>query len=37
MTFEATGTSWREKRTVATRNLTPKMLDEKHFRVQEAE
>lgn len=37
MTFEATGTSWREKRTVATRNLTPKMLDEKHFRLQEAE
>jgi hypothetical protein len=37
MTFEPSNPSWREKRMVATRNLTPKMLDEKHFRVQEAE
>lgn len=37
MTFEQTTPSWREKRTVATRNLNPKSLDEKHFRVQEAE
>lgn len=37
MTFEAQGPSWREKRTVITRNLNPKSLDEKHFRIQEAE
>lgn len=37
MTFEQTTPEWREKRTVVTRNLNPKNLDEKHFRVQEAE
>ncbi|POR38186.1 O-methylsterigmatocystin oxidoreductase [Tolypocladium paradoxum] len=37
MTMEGQGPSWREKRTVITRNLNPKSLDEKHFRVQEAE
>jgi hypothetical protein len=37
MTMECQGSSWREKRTVVTRNLNPKSLDEKHFRVQEAE
>ncbi|KAF4474647.1 cytochrome P450 oxidoreductase [Fusarium agapanthi] len=37
MTMEKQGPSWREKRTVVTRNLNPKSLDEKHFRVQEAE
>lgn len=37
MTFEQQGTSWREKRTVVTKNLNPKSLDEKHYRVQEAE
>jgi len=37
MTFEAQTASWREKRSVLTRNLNPKTLDEKHFRVQEAE
>ena len=37
MTFEQTTPAWREKRSVITRNLNPKNLDEKHFRVQEAE
>lgn len=37
MTMEVQGPSWREKRTVVTRNLNPKSLDEKHFRIQEAE
>ncbi|RHZ50537.1 hypothetical protein CDV55_103176 [Aspergillus turcosus] len=37
MTMECQTPSWREKRTVVTRNLNPKSLDEKHFRVQEAE
>jgi hypothetical protein len=37
MTMECQSSSWREKRTVVTRNLNPKSLDEKHFRVQEAE
>lgn len=37
MTFEQSSTSWREKRSVVTRNLNPKNLDEKHFVVQEAE
>lgn len=38
MTFEqSSSTSWREKRTVVTRNLNPKNLDEKHFVVQESE
>lgn len=37
LTLEPVGPSWREKRMVATRNLNPKSLDEKHFMVQEAE
>lgn len=37
MTMECQSTTWREKRTVVTKNLGPKSLDEKHFRVQEAE
>jgi len=37
MTMEPQSASWREKRSVVTRNLNPKSLDEKHFRVQEAE
>ncbi|RBA21196.1 hypothetical protein FPRO05_07510 [Fusarium proliferatum] len=37
MTMECQSPSWREKRTVVTRNLNPKSLDEKHFRVQETE
>lgn len=37
MTFEQATPEWREKRSVLTRNLNPKSLDEKHFRVQEAE
>ncbi|KFY55956.1 hypothetical protein V496_06863 [Pseudogymnoascus sp. VKM F-4515 (FW-2607)] len=37
MTMEPQGPSWREKRTVVTKNLNPKTLDEKHFKVQEAE
>jgi hypothetical protein len=37
MTMEPQGPSWREKRTVVTKNLNPKALDEKHFKVQEAE
>jgi hypothetical protein len=37
MTFEQATTDWREKRSVVTRNLNPKNLDEKHYRVQEAE
>ncbi|KIW33913.1 uncharacterized protein PV07_00727 [Cladophialophora immunda] len=37
MTFEQTTPGWREKRSVVTRNLNPKNLDEKHFQVQEAE
>ncbi|KAJ5633479.1 cytochrome P450 oxidoreductase [Penicillium lividum] len=37
ITMEHQGPSWREKRTVVTRNLNPKSLDEKHFRIQEAE
>jgi cytochrome P450 len=28
---------WREKRKIVTHNFSPKMLDEKHFRIQEAE
>lgn len=37
LTLECPTPSWREKRAVVTRNLNPKILDEKHFRVQEAE
>ncbi|KIX96479.1 uncharacterized protein Z520_07745 [Fonsecaea multimorphosa CBS 102226] len=37
MTFEQATPMWREKRTVVTRNLNPKSLDTKHFRIQEAE
>ncbi len=37
MTFEQATPGWREKRSVVTRNLNPKNLDEKHFKVQEAE
>jgi cytochrome P450 len=37
LTLENSGASWREKRMVVTRNLNPKSLDEKHFKVQEAE
>jgi hypothetical protein len=37
LTLEPQGASWREKRTVVTRNLNPKTLDEKHFKIQEAE
>ncbi|TVY87600.1 Cytochrome P450 monooxygenase, partial [Lachnellula willkommii] len=37
LTLENQTPSWREKRSVVTRNLNPKMLDEKHWRVQEAE
>jgi len=29
--------TWREKRKVIAHNFSPKQLDEKHFRVQEAE
>jgi len=34
---ESQSPAWREKRSIVTRNLGPKLLDEKHFRVQEAE
>ncbi|OAL22040.1 hypothetical protein AYO20_11276 [Fonsecaea nubica] len=37
LTLEPQGPSWREKRTVVTRNLNPKSLDEKHWKIQEAE
>lgn len=37
LTLERQTPGWREKRSVVTRNLNPKMLDEKHFRIQEAE
>lgn len=37
MTMEPQGPSWREKRTVVTKNLNPKSLDEKHYKIQEAE
>lgn len=37
LTLEKVGPSWREKRMVVTRNLNPKSLDEKHFKVQESE
>jgi hypothetical protein len=37
MTFEQATPEWREKRAVLTRNLNPKNLDERHFKVQEAE
>ncbi|OIW32570.1 putative cytochrome P450 oxidoreductase [Coniochaeta ligniaria NRRL 30616] len=37
LTLEVVGPSWREKRSVVTRNLNPKSLDEKHFKIQEAE
>ncbi|KAK6067266.1 cytochrome P450 2D18 [Seiridium cupressi] len=37
LTLEDVGLSWREKRMVASRNLNPKSLDEKHFKIQEAE
>ncbi|CAM1509767.1 Fc.00g001020.m01.CDS01 [Cosmosporella sp. VM-42] len=37
LTLEGVGQSWREKRMVVTRNLNPKSLDEKHFKIQEAE
>lgn len=30
-------TLWRTKRRVVAHNLSPKQLDEKHFRIQEAE
>lgn len=29
--------AWREKRKVIAHNFSPKMLDEKHYKVQEAE
>jgi cytochrome P450 len=37
ITFEQSTPSWREKRSIITRYLSPKSLDEKHFKVQEAE
>ncbi|RVX71104.1 hypothetical protein B0A52_03470 [Exophiala mesophila] len=37
LTLEPQGASWREKRMVVTRNLNPKVLDEKHWKIQEAE
>ncbi|KEZ42021.1 hypothetical protein SAPIO_CDS6423 [Scedosporium apiospermum] len=37
MTMECRGPSWRAKRPVVTRNLNPKSLDQRHFRVREAE
>lgn len=37
LTLECQTPSWREKRSVVTRGLNPKNLDEKHFRIQEAE
>jgi hypothetical protein len=37
ITFEQSTPAWRDKRSIVTRYLGPKFLDEKHFRVQEAE
>lgn len=37
LTLQPQGPSWREKRMVVTRNFNPKLLDEKHFQIQEAE
>jgi hypothetical protein len=37
LTLEPQGAAWREKRMVVTRNLNPKILDEKHWKIQEAE
>ncbi|KAF2492584.1 putative cytochrome P450 oxidoreductase [Lophium mytilinum] len=37
LTMENATPAWREQRAIVSRNLSPKLLDEKHFRVQEAE
>ncbi|TVY20835.1 Cytochrome P450 monooxygenase patI [Lachnellula arida] len=37
LTMENATPAWRERRAIVSRNLSPKILDEKHFRVQEAE
>lgn len=37
LTMENATPAWREKRAIVSRNLSPKMLDEKHWRIQEAE
>ncbi|EXJ79931.1 hypothetical protein A1O3_08216 [Capronia epimyces CBS 606.96] len=37
MALTPANTVWREKRKIVTHNFSPKMLDEKHFRIQEAE
>jgi hypothetical protein len=35
--FEQNSKGWKEKRAIATRFFSPKLLDEHHFKVQEAE
>ncbi|KAI9835775.1 MAG: hypothetical protein M1819_001954 [Sarea resinae] len=37
LTLEAQGPSWRMKRSVVTNHFNPKQLDDKHWKVQEAE
>ncbi|KAI9836280.1 MAG: hypothetical protein M1819_001617 [Sarea resinae] len=37
LTLENQGPSWRDKRSIVTRNFNPMQLDQKHFHVQEAE
>lgn len=37
LTLSPATPEWREKRKVIAHNFSPKMLDEKHFKVQEAE
>ncbi|KAK7204567.1 putative cytochrome P450 oxidoreductase [Myxozyma melibiosi] len=37
LTLEKATASWREKRAIVTRNLSPSVLDQKHWKVQEAE
>jgi hypothetical protein len=35
--FEQNSKGWKEKRAIATRFFSPKLFDEHHFKVQEAE
>lgn len=37
ISFEQNSKGWKEKRAIVTRFFSPKLLDEHHFRVQEAE
>lgn len=37
LTLEQQGPAWRMKRSVVTQYFNPKLLDEKHYKIQEAE